>query len=267
MLKAILFDMDDTIIDWGDVEIDWETAYHKHMASVFDFLDSSIMPMEVSKEVFITRGWETTLNNWVEARETLSAPHVGKILIEISKNFGVPENQLDMQDLMDAYGWEPFPGVRPFEDALEVLPDLKASGVKIGLVTNAAQPITIRERELEAFGLIDFIEEHCRVSAADVGYLKPHPAIFEHALELVDATPEEVVFVGDTVEADIIGAQKVGMKAVLRRVAHKQGQMNAVGEEVMPDAQIDTLHELYPLLDKWFPDWRQHNKPSTSNSG
>src|SRR5690606_15877365 len=106
--------------------------------------------------------------------------------------------------------------------------------------------------ELHGLSLIEYFPD-CRISAADAGYLKPHPAIFEHALALVDASPDEAVFVGDNPIADIAGAQGVGMRAVLREVHEVPPLLSGL---IVPDATITSLEGLPPLLDDWFPGWR-----------
>ena len=53
------------------------------------------------------------------------------------------------------------------------------------------------------------------ITSAQIGYRKPHPKIFEHALALANVKPEEVVMVGDSYESDVLGAQGVGIRAVL----------------------------------------------------
>ena len=48
-----------------------------------------------------------------------------------------------------------------------------------------------------------------------VGFKKPDPAIFRHALELLGVEPDEAVFVGDSYVHDALAARAAGMRAVL----------------------------------------------------
>ena len=175
------------------------------------------------------------------------------------KACGVPEDRLDIDAVVDAYNWQPPVGERAYPDAFEVLPQLRAHGVELGIVTNSAHPMPLRDRELHAVGLLDLFPT-CRVSAVDVGYLKPHRTIFDRALEWLGVRPEEAVFVGDDLRADVGGAQVVGMHAVLRvheragEAGDKSGEND--GNRIVPDGTIRTLHDLLPLLDGWYPGWR-----------
>jgi putative hydrolase of the HAD superfamily len=133
--------------------------------------------------------------------------------------------------------------------ALRVLRD---RGIRFGIVTNAFQPMTLRDIEMKTHGLLDYFPE-CRLSAADVGYLKPSPKIFYAALACLGTTPQETLFVGDNPVADIAGAQGVGMKAVMR-VKHPSQPL--ISGLVVPDGAINTLNDLLLLLDKWYVGWR-----------
>jgi len=82
------------------------------------------------------------------------------------------------------------------------------------------------------------------VSSAKVGYRKPHPQIFRAALTLADAGPEQVVMVGDSYESDVLGAQGVGINAVL---VNRWG----VPEESRCPV-IESLSELPGLLESFF---------------
>jgi putative hydrolase of the HAD superfamily len=177
------------------------------------------------------------------------------VLVEAAVAAGIPENQLDVDTVMDHYNWGVVPGTSIFPDVLDGLESLRQCGIKMGLVTNAYQPMRLRDIEMDGHGILDFFP-CCRFSAADVGYLKPHLSIFELALDCMGVEPEETVFVGDNPMADIGGAQAAGMRAVLRLVPHRIMQ---VGHPIVPDATINALTELPQLFSNWFPGWDQAN--------
>jgi REG-2-like HAD superfamily hydrolase len=97
-----------------------------------------------------------------------------------------------------------------FPDVIPALDALQASGLRLGVVSNWswAAPELLQTLELA---------RHFEVMSisARVGYQKPHPAIFEHALDLLEASPQQAIHVGDDPEADVIGAQRVGIEPVL----------------------------------------------------
>lgn len=262
MLKAVLFDLDNTLIDWSESE-PWEDFIPPRLQRVLAYIDEQIWPVpDVALDAFfeeyairLTVAWETGV-------ETLRAPSIARILIETAERFGVPAGVLQAEAVLEAYDWQPPQGQRAYPDVIDVLPQLAAHGVALGIVTNASAPMRLRDRELVAVNIFDHFPL-CRVSAADVGVLKPHRRIFEHALTLIDAQPHEAVFVGDNLDADIRGAQRAGLKAVWRCSTPGEKPVSRRGP-IAPDGTVVTLHEMLPLLDDWFPGWRNGGAPSAT---
>lgn len=248
MLKAILFDLDDTLIDWSGFDDDWTFIEHKHLSGVFDYVNTT-HPLEDDLSTFAAEVRNRTLAQWSKARHTLGAPNLGKVLIESAVALGVPNGALDMRRCLEAYHWGVVHGTRVFPDVPASLAALRDAGLRFGIITNAYQPMWQRDLELAGLGLLDFFPE-CRFSAADFGVLKPHESIFRAALECLNLPPSEVVFIGDDPDADVSGAQGVGMKAILRasRALSYDG--------VIPNAVIDRLDELPMIFDQWYPGWR-----------
>lgn len=122
----------------------------------------------------------------------------------------------------------------------------KARGLAVILVTN-----TLSRGDEEAledwrrFGLADAID--AVVTSHSTGWQKPHRRIFERALDLAEATAEETVMIGDRMLADVWGAKRLGMRAILRRTA----ATDQAPVDVTPDAVIDDLTELPAVLGAW----------------
>lgn len=251
MLKAVLFDMDDTLVDWSTRSVEWADFERQHLAHVVRYIADKGHRIG-EPDTFYTTVRHQANQMWADAVASLLAPNYGQVIAQGLITVGVPPELVSADEVLKAFHWGHIDGVVAFPDALEVLPVLTEAGLELGIITNAATPMWMRDRELESMGLLSYFS-HCRLSAVDVGYIKPHPAIFNHALEALGATAEEVVFVGDNPEADIIGAQNVGIKAVLRDLRHPK---QVISDEVEPDATIYTLHDLLPILDEWYPGWR-----------
>ena len=128
-----------------------------------------------------------------------------------------------------------------FADARTTLEALRGRGLKLGIVTNRAFGGERFRKDLEDAGL-DVGWDVVSVSV-EVGFLKPHPALFEHALQTLGLEPAETVMVGNSLFEDVGGAQSLGIRA-----AWKRSRPDA--EDVRPDFEFDELHELlaWPLL-------------------
>lgn len=251
MLKAILFDLDDTLIDWSEFRNVWEKRERELLRGVFDWVCDEVHPLadfESMTAAFMSRTQEA----WENARSNLRAPHVGTVLVETLISLGVPRSSLNERRCLEAYRWGAAPGTIVFPDVIDTLKLLRSHGLRFGIVTNAYQPMWMRDIELKQHGLLEFFPD-CRISAADVGFLKPHPSIFEAALDCMGTTTRETIFVGDNPVADIAGAQGVGLQAILR-VTHPSPPM--LSGLIVPDHAVNSLAELPDLLDQWYPGWR-----------
>ena len=105
-------------------------------------------------------------------------------------------------------GWEVSENFELFEDALPVLDELRAARLRIGLVSNGI-------RDLSEFVAHHRLDVDAAVGSRAHGRVKPHPTIFQAALELLGTTPQESVMVGDSLEEDVEGARALGMRAIL----------------------------------------------------
>jgi len=145
--------------------------------------------------------------------------------------------------------------------ALEVLPavvhgagdllvSLKASGLRVGLISNTGRtPGSVLRPILEALGLAASID--VMVFSNEHGRCKPQPSIFEELRESLDVGYDEMVFVGDNLYVDVHGAQRRGMRAVhfdppVRGTAIAPAVDH--GMEIRPDATITRLPELLSVV-------------------
>ncbi len=129
-----------------------------------------------------------------------------------------------------------------YDDVADVMGELAASGVRIGLVSNSHRCLASFQTHFELQGLIT-----ATVSSSDHGMMKPHPSIFRAALELLDVAPPEAMMVGDSVPHDIEGALRLGMRAALlhrgERPHPREVELAGLGVPTMR-----SLHELTGLL-------------------
>jgi putative hydrolase of the HAD superfamily len=104
--------------------------------------------------------------------------------------------------------WERSENFDLYDDVLPVIGELRARGLKLGLVSNSG-------RELDDFVTHHRLDVDCAVTSRAHGWTKPHPTIFQAALELLGVDPAGAAMVGDSVEEDVEGALALGMRAFL----------------------------------------------------
>ena len=113
----------------------------------------------------------------------------------------------------------------------------------MGIISNAGDDRDVQQL-VENFDIGSFFD--IVLTSAACGYRKPHKRIFELALEYFNIRAEEVAMVGDTLSADILGANQMGMYSIwiTRRVEKEpEGELPA-----QPQAVINSLAELPILL-------------------
>jgi putative hydrolase of the HAD superfamily len=138
-----------------------------------------------------------------------------------------------------------------FEDAFEVLDWLRERGVRMGVVTNRVFGGPRFQEELLELGLDKYFESVA--VSCDLGYMKPHPKIFQHVLDEMGIDPAETAMVGDSLRADVEAAQALGMTGVWRRVkkADPPHEAEQVGEGPSAGPRGATRAETGRALGEW----------------
>jgi HAD superfamily hydrolase (TIGR01662 family) len=96
------------------------------------------------------------------------------------------------------------------EDVRRALPQLKQAGYILGVISNRDKPFldVLKEHGIDEF--FDF-----SLAAGEVNVFKPEPGVFEHALQRLNLSPQEAIYVGDNYYADVVGARRAGLQPVL----------------------------------------------------
>jgi HAD superfamily hydrolase (TIGR01549 family) len=127
-----------------------------------------------------------------------------------------------------------------YDDVPAVLRQLADSGLRIGLISNTHRCLASFQSHFELQGLVS-----ATVSSSDHGLMKPHPSIFNAALQLLGVEAAHAVMVGDSLKHDVEGALGVGMRAILLNRGDNAAPRVA-GDHRVP--VIRSLRELPELL-------------------
>lgn len=129
-------------------------------------------------------------------------------------------------------------GKAPYADAAHVLTELRHRGFLLGAVTNRAFGGERFRADLRDAGLD--IGWDAEAVSVEVGYLKPHAAIFEAALQQLRVTAGAALMVGNSLAEDVAGAQRLGIAAAWRKSPPD-------AEGILPDFTFEELSELLDL--------------------
>lgn len=114
-----------------------------------------------------------------------------------------PKVSAHMQEAYKPENWIP-------EEVHAVLPELRNIGYTLGVVSNRDKPY---QDEIDSFGMGGYF--HFSLAAGEVKSWKPDPGVFEHALKMAGASPEQTLYIGDNYFADVVGARRAGLRPVL----------------------------------------------------
>jgi putative hydrolase of the HAD superfamily len=242
-IQAILFDLDDTLLDWSGQTGNYLDFTRPHLNNIYDYLSQEDHSLP-DRDIFYESYLNVLIDEWSKAKATWSGVNFGSALQTFFEALELDCDQIDIHKVMEVYAMEPIPGVALYGDTIAVLETLHHRRYKLGLITNSMLPMWMRDVELRAYEIIDYFD--VRLSSGDVGYMKPHPLIYHKALEMLHVQPEQALFVGDRPANDIAGANAVGLVSVLMAPSHIERELN----EVKPDHIISSLSDIFPILEK-----------------
>lgn len=130
-------------------------------------------------------------------------------------------------------------------EAIPMLQQLTDDGYRLGLISNASYSRDVRN-QLKKNNLSQFFEQI--LISADVGYRKPHAVIFQQALDFFHVEPGQAVMIGDTLNADIIGSRRMGMKNIWIARWASAPSTHYRDDMIVPDRTIQRLSQVPFLL-------------------
>ena len=218
IVRCILFDLGGTL--WYRNKCDWPqleaTANHRAGALLRQHVAPAFLPEMDDAELgnYLRKALHEQFREQIR-RDARVEPDGAHMLLQVLLQWGREESDLALSTaLFEALRIPAATSRILFEDSLQTLAALQARGFGLGVVTNrlwGGQPFV---DDMETHGLLKYFDPDKLVVSADLGLRKPTPAIYRHALKAHNMVPEQTVMVGDSLPADVVGAQRLGMLAV-----------------------------------------------------
>jgi putative hydrolase of the HAD superfamily len=210
-LRAVIFDLWETLIDW---DADAAAAMVARVS-------------ELSGDGFVER-WNKSQTRYVGPIR----PALGEAGVPVAVLEEVCAMRLDYIRR----------SVVPRPGAVETLRELRRRGLLVGLITVCTEDVERVWPESEFAGLFD-----AEVFSSQVGLSKPDPRIYLLCAELLGVEPGEAVFVGDGANDELAGAQRVGMRALL---IHRPGDPPLWPEvQAWDGPRVTSIPEVLEVLD------------------
>lgn len=232
MIRVVLFDLDDTLFS--------------HRGAVEDGLLATLGTLE---RTAATGNDDAERRRWNELEEHHYARYLTGELDYLgqrrarARDFLAPYGTVLEDDEAESWFEEYLARYRAafrlHDDALPCLDALerRLPGVRFGIITNG--DLDFQTAKLEALGLTDRVEH--LVTSGELGVAKPDPRIFEAAVALFGAEPEQAAYIGDRLVTDAIGAARAGLTGVWLNRTDAQplpehaAEAAALGIPVLPD--------------------------------
>ncbi len=239
-IKAVLFDLGDTILEFG--RVNKIKAFLAGARSTYAFLKDHGQPVSSFPWYF--------LRNLVRLRTKYVISNLMHkdfdslyLLQTVGARLGVNFSPQEWEQF--AWLWyEPLSRYAKIEEGLaQTLDTLTRMGLKLGIVSNTFVNRTSLQHHLRELGLLDFFPT--QLYSYELHVRKPSPVIFQVAADRIGEPPQKILFVGDRIDNDIRPALQCGMRAVL-----KEAYTNAGRKAPSGTLKICRLAELPALIER-----------------
>ena len=230
--RALLVDLDDTILDaHRNPDAAWIGVCRE-----FAGLLGAASPEALHEAILEARDWiwgdpgrsRRARLNMTGTRREIVRRALGRLDLPYSPA---------AEDMADRFTALRDQAIRPFPGATDTLRRLREEGVRLALLSNGDGPT--QRGKIERFAL-EGLFDHIQIEG-EFGVGKPDERAFRNALAALGAEPAEAWMIGDNLEADILGAQQVGVHAIW---VDPDGTGLPEGSPVRPHRVIATLSDL-----------------------
>lgn len=246
MLHGVIFDLGSTLI-YSDDDHRWGRILPRMRRDLWDHIVA--LGYRLDPQAFLNR-FDENFRAFDEQRQASFVEYTIAFVLNrtLSELEAPPLDGPALAGALQAYyayseaRWQLMPG------AHEALERLRGSGLRVGLLSNAGDAGNI-ERLIDRFDLRRHLDPI--VVSASVGLRKPNPRAFEHVLNAWGLPASSVVMVGDTLGADILGAQLLGMRHIWL-TAHADHPANVAHRDtIVPEASAEDLRQAADLIGRW----------------
>lgn len=235
-IEAVLFDLGDTLIQFG--RFDREQIFRRAVRHTYRMWARRQTAMPDLRRYYLHQ-WFAVRWGFIKAMLRNREVDAIRLMRRACRKLSLEAPDEFFAELTWAW-YQPLANIATIEPGTHrTLAHLRTSGYKLAIISNTFVPGYVLDRHLDQLDLLQFFPH--RVYSYDVAYRKPNPRIFQIALDRLAVTPASAVFVGDLLRTDIRGAQRLGIRGILKR-------SEAVSYPIAHPLTIDRLTQLPALL-------------------
>jgi HAD superfamily hydrolase (TIGR01549 family) len=242
-IEGVIFDLGHTLMY---LDSTWPEVFERGVANLAGFLNAQGLGLD--GEVFARMLLDRRAEGFARAAQTCREVTAEDSMRWVFARFGLrdPEPTL-VAGAIDAFfayeqaHWLAYPG------AQAVLQDLSDRGLRLGMFSNATHDPLIQQL-VDRLGFRPWLDP--ALSSAGTGVRKPDPAAFAPILGAWKLPPASVVMVGDTLDADVLGAHQAGMRSIWLP-SPEDARPDGTRGTAVPDATVQHLSELPLCLEQF----------------
>lgn len=238
-IEGILFDLGDTLLDFGKVDV--QGLFEIGARLSYAFLRTEGLKLPAFSRYHRKQLWAIRWQ-YFKSHFTRKEFNALDLIHKLGRRMGHRLSEKQVEKLAELW-YQPLKKSATVEDGLgEMLRGFREQGLKLGVISNTFVPGEALDKHLEEEGLLEYLPD--RIYSCDVRYRKPNRNIFRLALEKTQLRPEATMFVGDSPRADIVGANRIGMISVLKDPTGRYDD-----NSISPRHRIRSALELQDIVD------------------
>lgn len=208
MIKAVLFDLDDTLYDFQTL----------HKAAMVLLQEKCCRVLNITEMDFLL-AFDWAREETKKYLPDVAAGHNRLLYFQKTLEY-LGRNPISFALEMDGIYWGYIlKHMRLNSGVLDVLDYCRKAGIKIGLGTD--QTAHLQHRKLRKLGVGSYID--AIVTSEEAGKEKPDPKLFQMLLKKLNVLAKETIFVGDSLQRDIIGAERAGLYSCWYTLKKQEG--------------------------------------------
>lgn len=219
MIKAVVFDLDDTLISEREYVLSGFNVVSKEISYRYN-LDSSIV-FKKMQELFDE-----------------SSKEVFNRVLEV---FNVDYTKEEIIDLINIYRNHK-PEIEFYDDVIPTLKELKDKGIKVGIITDGYKET--QRRKLDALKCNELFDEIIITDELGREFWKPHEKPYKMMAEKLGVELNEMAYIGDNVAKDFITANKIGVTTVCVEREKSIYFGEKANKEFLPNHKIRKISEI-----------------------
>ena len=239
-IEAVLFDLGETLLKFG--RLDRNKLFSESVARSYAYLKEQSQPVGSFGAYRLFYLWGIryhVFKSWLTGNDFNS--------LQLLKDYGRRKGFTLSEAQWEEYNWQWYKGLADLggvvDGTADTLGKLQQMGLKLGMLSNTFIHKSSLERHMQQAELVDHLP--VRLYTYDYPWRKPDVRIFKEAAAAIGVDCEKIIYVGDRIDNDVVGARKAGMLPVLIK-AYTNENKNIPADI----AFIGTINDLPEMIQK-----------------